>query len=153
LKVYLDACALNRLTDDQSQARIRTEAKAVEQILSFILMGKVEWTASRIIEVELLQNPDLAKRRDSLELLAHAGPLAMPGAQVLQRGMLLAAVGFGVFDALHLAHGEQLRVDALVTTDDRFVRQAARGLGNPLIRVVNPVDWVEEVRVWLRAKP
>jgi hypothetical protein len=61
LRVYLDACALNRLTDDQSQARIRTESEAVQQVLSLILMGKVEWKASRTLEVELIRNPDFVE--------------------------------------------------------------------------------------------
>jgi predicted nucleic acid-binding protein len=152
LRVYLDACALNRLTDDQSQARIRTESEAVQQVLSLILMGKVEWKASRTLEVELLQNPDLSKRTDSLDLLSYAGPLPKASEQVLRRGRLLATAGYGIFDALHLAHAEETEVDALLTTDDRFVRQAARELGNPMIRVANPVEWIREVRIWLQSK-
>jgi predicted nucleic acid-binding protein len=152
LRIYLDACSLNRLTDDQRQSRIRAVSEAVQQILSLILMGKVEWKASRALEVELLQNPDLAKRADSLDLLSYAGTLPKLSEEVLRRGRLLAKSGYGVFDALHLAHAEEMRVDALLTTDDRFVRQASRGLGNPTTRVVNPLDWIEEARVWLRAK-
>jgi hypothetical protein len=64
----------------------------------------------------------------------------------------LATAGYGAFDALHLAHAEETQVDALLTTDDRFVRQTIRGLGNPMIRVVNPVEWVREVRIWLQSK-
>lgn len=152
MRIYLDACSLNRLTDDQSQSRIRAESEAVQQILSLILMGKVEWKASRALEVELLQNPDLAKRADSLDLLSYAGTLPKMSEQVLRRGRLLGTLGYGIFGALYLAHAEEMQVDALLTTDDRFVRQAARRLGNPMIRVVNPLDWIEEVRVWLRAK-
>lgn len=33
MRIYLDACCLNRLTDDQTQRRVRQEAEAVEQIL------------------------------------------------------------------------------------------------------------------------
>ncbi len=152
MRVYLDACALNRLTDDQSQARIRTESEAVQQVLSLILMGKVEWKASRTLEVELIQNPDLSKRKDSLDLLSYAGTLPKVSDRVLRRGRLLATAGYGAFDALHLAHAEEAQVDALLTTDDRFVRQTTRGLGNPMIRVVNPVEWVREVRIWLQSK-
>jgi predicted nucleic acid-binding protein len=115
-------------------------------------MGKVEWKASRALEVELLQNPDLAKRADSLDLLSYAGTLPKMSEQVLRRGRLLGTLGYGIFGALYLAHAEEMQVDALLTTDDRFVRQAARRLGNPMIRVVNPLDRIEEVRVWLRAK-
>ena len=42
MRVYLDACALNRLSDDQSQPRIRAESEAVQQILSLRMLGKVE---------------------------------------------------------------------------------------------------------------
>ena len=41
VRVYLDACCLNRLTDDQSQARIRDEAAAVENILRLVRDGEV----------------------------------------------------------------------------------------------------------------
>ena len=33
VRIYLDACCLNRLTDDQNQPRIAAEAEAVEQLL------------------------------------------------------------------------------------------------------------------------
>jgi hypothetical protein len=46
LKIYLDACALNRLTDDQSQSRIHTEAEAVERVLHLVRKGEAEWKAS-----------------------------------------------------------------------------------------------------------
>ena len=152
MKVYLDACALNRLSDDQSQPRVREESEAVQRILSFILMGKLVWKVSRALEFELLQNPDFAKRADSLDLLSYAGSLPKVSEQVIHRGRLLASAGYGVFDGLHLAHAEEMQVDALVTTDDRFIRQAARGLGKPMIKVVNPVDWIREVRIWLQPK-
>jgi predicted nucleic acid-binding protein len=152
LKVYLDACVLNRLFDDQSQPRIRAEAEAVQQVLSLILLGNVEWMASRILALEHLQNPDVAKRQDSLDLLSHAGGFPVTSDAVRQRGRLLAAAGYGIFDALHLAQAEEMKVDALLTTDDRFMRLAGRGAGNPTVPVVNPVDWIKEVRLWLRAK-
>jgi hypothetical protein len=36
VKVDLDACALNRLLDDQTQGRIRREAEAVKDILRLV---------------------------------------------------------------------------------------------------------------------
>jgi hypothetical protein len=51
----------------------------------------------------------------------------------------------GAFDALHLACAEQAMVDVLLTTDDRFTHQAGRLLGNPTIRVLNPVNWLQEL--------
>jgi len=46
MKIYLDACCLNRLTDDQAQLRIRREAEAVEQILRRMRDGEIRWIAS-----------------------------------------------------------------------------------------------------------
>jgi hypothetical protein len=40
MKIYLDACCVNRLTDEQSQARIRQEAEAIERILGIVREGK-----------------------------------------------------------------------------------------------------------------
>jgi len=151
-RIYFDACALNRLSDDASQARVLAEAQAVESILSFVFAAQVEWVGSRALEVELTQNPDASKLEDSLELLAHARPLEVADESIRRRAITLGLLGYGAFDALHLAHAESARVDGLLTTDDRFIGKAGRGLGNPLVRVVNPIDWLQEVRQWLRVK-
>jgi predicted nucleic acid-binding protein len=58
----------------------------------------------------------------------------------------LEALGYGAFDALHLACAEQATVDVLLTTDDHFIKQVARRLGKPTIRVLNPVNWMQEMR-------
>ena len=152
LRIYLDACALNRLTDEQGQPRIRAEAEAVEDIFLLLLTGRVEWVASNVLAFELSQNRDQAKRKNALGLLGHAGPLVVPTSVTRLRAEDLGAGGYGALDAFHLAHAEQAKVDALLTTDDRFAARAARGVGSPLVRVVNPVDWLQEVRPWLQAK-
>ena len=36
---YLDACCLSRLTDEQSQLRVRAEADAIEKILRIVRNG------------------------------------------------------------------------------------------------------------------
>jgi hypothetical protein len=41
---------------------------------------------------------------------------------------------------------EQANADLLLTTDDRFPREAARGLGKPSVRVANPLDYAEELK-------
>jgi hypothetical protein len=47
-------------------------------------------------------------------------------------------------DALHIAAAESARMDVLLSTDDRLIKRAARGLGNPRIPVQNPVSWIKE---------
>jgi len=145
-KIHLDACALNRLTDDQSQSRIQTEAEAVERVLHLVWSGEAEWKASIVLEAEIRRNPNGAARNDALRLISLAGELLRPHHGSIERARTLEALGYGAFDALHLACGEQAAVDVLLTTDDRFIKQVGRRLGKPAIRVLNPVNWVQERR-------
>ncbi|MGO9258412.1 MAG: hypothetical protein ACLQU1_19160 [Bryobacteraceae bacterium] len=62
MRLYLDACCLNRLTDDQGQARIRNEAEAVEAILRAVREGKATWVSSTALEIEIGRNPDRDRR-------------------------------------------------------------------------------------------
>ena len=148
MKVYLDACALNRLTDDQSQRRIHEEAEAVEAVFKMIWKQQVDWSASTALVAEAKRNPDLAKRHDSIALLSHAHSVDSPRASTILRSQQLRGLGYGTFDALHLACAEQAAVDVVLTTDDRLIRRAARNPVNPVIPVLNPVDWLREDRVW-----
>jgi predicted nucleic acid-binding protein len=144
-RIYLDACALNRLTDDQSQPRIRSEAEAVEKVLYLVWKGEAEWIASTVLESEIRRNPDLERRNDALKLISLAGELLRPHRVSIDRSRALAALSYGAYDALHLACAEQAYVDVLLTTDDRFTRQAERGLGKSTVRVLNPVNWLQEI--------
>jgi len=62
----------------------------------------------------------------------------------VERADELTALGYGAFDALHTACAEALLADHLLTTDDRFLRKAARHIGKPGVRVLNPVNWLAE---------
>jgi predicted nucleic acid-binding protein len=64
--------------------------------------------------------------------------------QIIQRAKELEALGYGPFDALHLSNAEAGAADALLTTDDRFMKRAARRIGLPSVRVLNPVEWLRE---------
>jgi hypothetical protein len=57
LRIYLDACALIRLFDKGSQARIRAESQAVEEFFTFVFQGTVRWVVSEVLEAEILNNP------------------------------------------------------------------------------------------------
>ena len=72
MRIYLDACCLNRLTDDQSQARIRQEAEAVERILRLVRTGQATCVSSTAVEIEISRNPDENRRHDVTALLAFA---------------------------------------------------------------------------------
>ena len=136
--------ALNRLTDDQRQPRIRAEAEAVQEIFRQVWMQRIEWVASFVLELEIRKNPDADRRKDALKLLLFAGKSMRPNKKAIERASTLEILGYGAFDALHLACAEQCQAEVLLTTDDRFIWQAKRGLGNPLLPVKNPLNWLEE---------
>ena len=145
MRIYLDACCLNRLTDDQSQARIRDEAEAVESIFRMIRTGRATWVSSTALEIEINRNPDLDRRRDVAALLALANEVVVPQSRSAERAAFLQKLGFDPFDALHLACAEEGRADVFLTTDDDLIRRAGRRTDEIHTRVTNPVSWYQEV--------
>lgn len=143
MKIYLDVCCLSRLTDDQSQARIREEAGAVEQILAGIGRGTVELISSEALEDEVRHNPSI-ERRVKLTILSLATTtIEIDGAAFL-RAQALVGLGYDPFDALHIAAAESMGADVLLTTDGRLLKRTARNLGNFRIPVRNPLSWIKE---------
>ena len=144
MRVYLDACCLNRLTDDQGQLRVRNEAEAVEVVLRAVREGKATWASSTVLEIEISRNPDADRRRDVVALLNLANEVLVPGPRLAERAAFLQTLGFGTFDALHLACAEQGQVDVFLTTDDGLMRRAMRCAKALRTRVRNPVSWCQE---------
>jgi len=95
MKIYFDACCINRLTDDQAQARIRQETEAVELILRRTRDGAIQWISSEALDDEIVRNPYVETRQENAALLALASesievndPIAARAAN-LQLGMEL----------------------------------------------------------------
>ena len=145
MRLYLDACCLNRLTDEPTQSRVRDEAEAVERILGLIRAGRATWVSSAVLEVEVNRNPDSERRRDVAALLPFANAIVVPRRAEAARAETLEKLGFDPFDALHLACAEQGSVDVFLTTDEGLLRRARRHGGALRVRVENPVSWYQEV--------
>ena len=143
VKVYLDACCLSRLTDDQSEARIRAEAEAVERVLAAVRRGTVDLVSGEVLEDEVRRNPSMDRRAEAQTILSLAASRIEINEEMATRAQELVDLGYGAFDALHVAAAESA-ADVLLTTDDRVLRQAARKLGNPRISVRNPLSWIKE---------
>ena len=79
MKIFLDVCCLNRLADDQSQARIREEAEAVELLLAEVRSGAVFLVSSEALEDEARRNPSAERRLEVEVLLSQATHLVRIG--------------------------------------------------------------------------
>jgi len=141
----LDACCLNRLTDDQGQPRVREEAGAMEQILRMVQQDLATWVSSSILEVEIARNPDEERRNDVNSLLMFANEVVRPQTEDADRAARLQDLGFSPFDALHLACAERAEVDVFLTTDDGLLSRARRYKGALRIRAENPLCWYREL--------
>jgi predicted nucleic acid-binding protein len=146
-RIYLDTCALNRITDDKTQLRVRDESIAVGRIIEAVGLGKVEWITSSTVQRELERSSDTIRRIDNLKLLSRASQIVKLSSPSVDRAHQLADRFTGL-DALDFAICEENRIDYLITTDDRFMRQGARlNLLRP--KVINPIDWVQRRQPWL----
>src|SRR5207237_7120062 len=114
------------------------EAEAVEGGLRAVQDGKVTWVSSRVLEIEIGRNPDVERRNDVLALLTFANEVIVPSAETAVRSEGLVRLGFGKFDALHLACAEQSAIDVFLTTDDILLRRARRNSAALRVRVDNP---------------
>jgi predicted nucleic acid-binding protein len=146
MRIYFDACCVNRLTDDHSQDRVRREAEAIEELIGFSASESNSWVGSVVLEAEISRNPDSDRREDAQALLAFIKQVVKLSDRIVSRARDLQGAGFSEFDALHLACAEEAQVDIFLTTDDRLIRMANREPDKLAIRVLNPVSFLDEVQ-------
>ena len=78
VRIYLDACCLSRLTDNQNQAGVSSEAESIEAVLRLMRMGSAVWVSSTVLNFEVSRNPDLVRRQGAEELLSFADEIIVP---------------------------------------------------------------------------
>lgn len=144
MRLYLDACCLSRLTDDQAQPKVREETEAIKRVIERIRHGAIELVVSEALEDEVRRNPSPKRRRIAEAVLALAKASVVVDDAVAGRARVLNNVGYGPFDALHIAAAEAAHADFLLSTDARLIKRAARGIARPRIRLWNPVSWIAE---------
>lgn len=145
MRIYLDACCVNRPYDDQQQDRIRLQAEAILLIMQHCQKQEWEWIGSEVLNFEIEQMPDL-ERKDRVELLMTSVYHVIPLHDVeRKRGKELEALGFHAFDALHIACAESGKADILLTTDDKFLKKGSKYAHKLKTRVKDPVSWLMEV--------
>lgn len=143
MRLYLDVCCLKRPFDDQAQARIRMESEAVLALLA-LPAERVEFLRSRAHDLENDQNPVSWRAARVREWLTARPVIATPQGVLLARTRELTELGFGAFDALHLASAESAMASAFVTVDDRLIATARRSAAALSVAVREPVSFVRE---------
>ena len=116
----------------------------MERILRSICDGATQWVSSEALAEEIGKNPNVERRLGNAALLPLAAELMVVNNGIVCRAQELQSEGYGAFDALHLACAEAASADVLLTTDDAFIKKAARGDGSPVVAIRNPVSWSQE---------
>jgi predicted nucleic acid-binding protein len=145
MKIYLDACCLNRPFDDQRQPRVRLEAEAISLILQKLHAREWEWIGSDVLVYELRQTEDVERKERLLLLAGQSHQTVEATEKILKHAEKLESSGFDSYDAIHLASAEHSKVDIFLTTDDNMQKIADRNKELFSFIVRNPVKWLEEV--------
>lgn len=141
MRLFLDTCSLNRPWDDQTQVRIHLEAESVIHVIDQARQGTVELVSSDYLLAEIAANPDTLRQEEVLYLLTHARFHISQKPAIEERAQALAAWSLQGYDALHVAAAEAADCDFLLTTDDKFIRRAARADDSIRVKVLNPFDY------------
>ncbi len=143
MKIYLDACSLQRPLDNKNQIRVALEAEAILGILALCETGELELISSEVLVFEIDRTPQLSRREYGREVLAKAKAFVSLRDSLEQRARTFTVAGVKPLDALHLASAEEAQADYFCTCDDRFLKKA-RNLPDLKTKVVSPVELAEE---------
>jgi predicted nucleic acid-binding protein len=144
-RVYFDTCCLNRPFDDQTQEQIRRESRPILRILARLHRREWAWISSTHVDGELAQTPDPVRRGRVQQVATLAHEVVRVRDETEKRALRLQALGFGAGDALHIACAEEGKADVLLTTDQAFVRRAARHASELGVPVRNPLTFIAEM--------
>ena len=144
MKIYLDLCAIQRPLDTPNQVRIVLEAEAVLGIIRFSDSEQVELLSSEALLYEGEQTALSIRKEHSRAVLAKAKSIVNVTEKERLRAANLMTFGIRPLDALHLALAESGNADYFCTCDDKLL-QNSRRVVDLMVKVVNPVDLVQEI--------
>lgn len=144
MRIYLDACCINRPFDCQESDRIRLETEAILLILSHFSRGDWSWSASEVTFEEIDRMPDENRKEKVLALMECVESETRIDAHVIERGRILMGFGLKAMDALHIASAEAGKVDVFLTTDDSLLSAAMKHSADIHVLVANPLTWLSE---------
>lgn len=144
MKIYLDNCCYNRILDDRSNTQIYYERNSVMLILELVEKAAVELVGSEMLVKEMNDLNDIYKRSVIQMMYGLCSEEVKVTGAILDRAEEIRhCSNIKYKDSIHLACAEAARVDALVTTDKKFINS-----GNKIkidTRIMNPNQWLSEV--------
>src|SRR5947209_545837 len=126
MRVYLDACCLQRPLDDRSQLRVNLEAEAVLTILALVESGDLDLISSEALEFEVERTPDSERRDAAREILKLAKQTLRLDEDIETDAIALVESGIKALDSLRLAFAARANVEYFRTCDDRLRKKAER---------------------------
>jgi predicted nucleic acid-binding protein len=144
VKIYLDLCAIQRPLDTPNQVRIALESEAVLGIIRFSDGDEVELLSSEALLYEGEQSALSIRKEHTRAVLAKAKDFVNVTEKERLRAENLMKFGINPLDALHLALAEAGNADYFCTCDDKLLQYAKR-VEDLMVKVVNPVDLVQEI--------
>lgn len=144
MRIYLDVCCLCRPLDDQTDRRVYLETLAVKSIFSYVLEKKCLLVSSNVVDDEIGMTPDGERRRRIALFNSYAGVKVNVQPEDIPRIDFLHSIGFKLYDAMHIRCAEKGYAEVFLTTDDQMITVAHRESKHLDVRVLNPIDWIEE---------
>ena len=150
-RLYLDTNVYCRPMDDQSDSRIREEAKAFLQIADKAERGKTEIVSSDYVKFEIEQIKDPLKRKNiqGFERILSKVNVTSSKRLIIIAKEINVKCKLNSLDALHSAAAFTGKANFLLTCDDEILENTncietlATKKGYKL-KVRNPIDYLQE---------
>lgn len=144
MKVYFDNCCYNRLLDDRSYSQVYFERNSIMLILEFIESSIVTLIGSEMLVKEMSDTVDVYKRSVLQMVYTLCSEEVKINSSILDRAEEIRnSSNIKYKDSIHLACAETAKVDALLTTDIKFLKNCSRI--KTYTKVMNPTQWLMEV--------
>lgn len=144
MRIYLDACSLQRPLDDRSQPRINIESEAILTILRLVEAGALELISSETLDFEIDQISNPYRRLKAVKMLKLAIDVIEVDKAIEIQATHFIKAGIKPLDALHLASAVCKKVDYFCTCDDRLLKKEKK-LNKLSTKVVSPLQLVAKV--------
>jgi len=142
-KLYLDNCCYSRLSDDRTQITTFLECEAIKLIFEAADNKYIKIVGSEMLVKEIDACSDERRKIRSSLLLIFCSEFKQIDDSIMKRSKEIRDnSNIHPADSIHLACAESMNVDALITTDYRFIRMASN---ITTLKVINPIDWIKEV--------